>query len=63
MVAPSLTWIQTCSLAVITTGPPEAVTGVLEDIEARHGGVDAYLLDGGASEVTLTSVRARLLEL
>jgi protein-tyrosine phosphatase len=42
--------------------PPEAITGVLEEVEARHGGVAAYLSEAGVSDETLTSVRARLLD-
>jgi protein-tyrosine phosphatase len=42
--------------------PPEAITGALEEVEARHGSVGAYLTDAGASEAALASVRARLLE-
>lgn len=42
--------------------PPEAITGVLEDLEARYAGVHAYLSEGGASEATLAAVRARLLD-
>jgi protein-tyrosine phosphatase len=41
--------------------PPEAITGALEQVEARHGSVGAYLTEAGASEATLTSVRDRLL--
>jgi protein-tyrosine phosphatase len=42
--------------------PPDAVTGVLEEVEARHGGVAAYLSEAGVPEATLASVRARLLD-
>jgi len=42
--------------------PPEAITGVLEELEARCGGVHAYLSEAGASEATLEAVRARLLD-
>ena len=40
--------------------PPEAITGVLEDVDRRYGGVDAYLRAAGASAATLDAARARL---
>ena len=42
--------------------PPEVITGTLQTLETRHGSVGAYLAAGGASEATLTAVRARLLD-
>ena len=42
--------------------PPEAIIGALDEVEARHGSVGAYLTDAGASEATLASVRTRLLD-
>ena len=40
--------------------PPEAIAGVLDDVERRHGTVRAYLCAGGATDADLDRVRARL---
>ncbi len=45
-------------LAVI---PAEAMLEVLEQLDARHGGVRSYLLKGGLDEADLARVRTRLL--
>jgi protein tyrosine/serine phosphatase len=42
--------------------PPEAITGVLEEVEARYGDVHAYLSEAGAPKATLAAARARLLD-
>jgi hypothetical protein len=34
---------------------------VLEELEQRHGGADAYLRSGGVEEAALSRLRARLL--
>jgi protein tyrosine/serine phosphatase len=40
--------------------PPEAMLGVLENLEAQYGSVAAYLRQGGVTDFHLESVRARL---
>jgi protein-tyrosine phosphatase len=40
--------------------PPEAMLGVLVELERRHGGVEGYLLAGGATESVLDAARRRL---
>jgi protein-tyrosine phosphatase len=47
---------------MLSRTPPEAITGALDEVEARHGSVGIYLADAGASKATLESVRARLLD-
>jgi len=42
--------------------PAEAMVGVLEELEERHGDVGAYLQAGGATPAAIGAVRARLLE-
>ncbi len=42
--------------------PAEAMIGVLEDLEASEGSVEAYLRTGGATDDDLRAVRARLLD-
>jgi protein tyrosine/serine phosphatase len=46
----------------VSATPAEAMVGVLEELEERHGGVDAYLLAGRATRGDLDTARARLLE-
>ena len=41
--------------------PAAAMEGVLDDLDARHGGVDAYLRAAGVEQDDLDAVRARLL--
>lgn len=45
----------------IGSSPPEVMADVLAELERRHGGVDGYLLESGASADTLERVRTRLL--
>jgi protein-tyrosine phosphatase len=40
--------------------PAEAMRGVLEELERRHGSARGYLVDSGADEDDLDAVRARL---
>jgi protein-tyrosine phosphatase len=42
--------------------PPEAITGVIGDVEARFGSVRAYLRHAGATDAALDAAAARLLE-
>ena len=44
----------------ITATPAESMQGVLEELEARHGDVAAYLRAGGATDGVLDRARARL---
>ena len=44
------------------TPRPEAMIATLAHIDARHGGVERYLLDAGVSPDVLEAVRARLVE-
>jgi protein-tyrosine phosphatase len=44
----------------ISVTPPAAMAGVLRELDRRYGGVDGYLLAGGASEEDLAAVRRRL---
>ena len=44
----------------IAATPAEAMVGVLEELQRRHGGVAAYLRGGGASDDVLERARARL---
>lgn len=45
---------------ILARCPPAAITGVLEEIEQRHGDVRGYLRAAGASEAVLDAARARL---
>jgi protein-tyrosine phosphatase len=42
------------------SAPRDVINRVLEETEARHGSVEAYLLQAGASERALLDIRARL---
>jgi protein-tyrosine phosphatase len=44
----------------ISAAPAEAMVGVLEELERRYGGVDAYLRAGGLTDDDLRLVRDRL---
>lgn len=44
----------------IAATPPEAIVGVLEDLDARHGSTRAFLLEAGVTEAELERVVARL---
>ena len=44
----------------ISATPAEAMTGVLEELQRRYGGVAGYLRAGGASDEVLERARARL---
>jgi len=44
----------------ITQTPPEVISGVFEELERRHGSVEAYLLSAGVSERDLDLARSRL---
>ena len=44
----------------ISVTPAEAMTGVLEELQRRYGGVAGYLRAGGASDEVLERARARL---
>jgi protein tyrosine/serine phosphatase len=46
----------------IGVAPAEAMVGVLDDLEAKHGAVETYLLAGGSSADDLVAVRSRLLD-
>jgi protein-tyrosine phosphatase len=46
----------------IAATPAEAMHAVLQDLEARHGGVAGYLREGGATDDVLARARARLRE-
>lgn len=46
----------------IAATPASAMTGVLEELERRHGGVRDYLLTGGAADEDIEDTRARLLD-
>jgi protein-tyrosine phosphatase len=44
----------------ISVTPAESMTGVLEELQRRYGGVAGYLRAGGASDEVLERARARL---
>ena len=44
----------------ITVTPPEAMVGVLDELERRYGSVEGYLRAGGAAEDIGERIRARL---
>lgn len=44
----------------ISATPAEAMSGVLEELQRRYGGVAGYLREGGASDEVLERARARL---
>jgi protein-tyrosine phosphatase len=44
----------------IASTPAEGMTGVLEELQRRYGGVAGYLRDGGAEEAVLERARVRL---
>jgi len=44
----------------IAATPYEAMQGVLEAVEERYGGVEAYLRDGGMAPATIAAARARI---
>jgi protein tyrosine/serine phosphatase len=46
----------------IGVAPAEAMVGVLDDLETRHGGVEEYLLAGGVTADDLAAARGRLLD-
>jgi protein tyrosine/serine phosphatase len=46
----------------ITRTPAASIVGVLEELGRRHGGVEGYLLAGGATTDELERARARLLD-
>jgi protein tyrosine/serine phosphatase len=45
---------------LLQPAPAVAMLGVLEEIEARYGGVEAYLRGGGVADDALARVRTRL---
>jgi hypothetical protein len=45
----------------IGSSPPQVMSDVLSELERRHGGVRAYLLDAGVAPAALDRVPARLL--
>ncbi len=45
----------------LASAPAEAMLDVLDELERRHGSVERYLLDAGATERELALARARLL--
>lgn len=46
----------------ISSTPADAMLGVLEELETRYGGVEAYLREGGATDTDVAAARARLLD-
>ena len=46
----------------VQSTPAEALAGVLEGLERRHGGIEAYARAGGLDDARLARLRERLLE-
>ena len=44
----------------IAVTPPEAMLGVLQELDRRHGGIPGYLRAGGATEADIERAAARL---
>jgi protein tyrosine/serine phosphatase len=44
----------------VSATPAASMLGVLEELERRHGSIEAFLLDAGVSEEDLAFARARL---
>ncbi|HEX6700832.1 MAG TPA: tyrosine-protein phosphatase, partial [Gaiellaceae bacterium] len=44
----------------LMSSPAAAMVEVLEELDRRYGGVEAYLRAGGASEAELRTARTRL---